>query len=144
MELASILTQHPRVAEHWKRAMPCEDVYAQKVRMLVPDACGRTISGRLFAIELDGPQHFRSVDYFGVSSTDLKDQMQRDLAKNRALWKGGYSLLRVSYEEYGELEAWVTKFIEDVDLSDKQILRTSNNDKYRDLQVRTKEMLEGK
>lgn len=141
--METILTDHPRVAEHWKRAMECEDPEG-RVRMLTPDACGRTASGGLFAVELDGPQHFDSVDHFGPVPTDFRDQVLRDMAKNRTLWKQGYSLLRVSHLEYGDLEGILVKFIDDVDTTGRQILRTSNNDKYKDLQERAKAMLEGK
>ena len=60
-----------------------------------------------------------------------RDQMQRDLAKNRELWTSGYSLMRISFEEYPRID----------DESDKQILRTSNDIKYLDLQERTRAML---
>lgn len=145
MELAMILTDHPRVEEHWKKAMACEDTYTGETRMLTPDACGRTIRGRMFAIELDGKQHFESMSFNGGSTmTDLADQMRRDLAKNRTLWKQGYSLLRISYQELDRIAEFVNQFIEDVDDVDRQILRVSNEELYKDLQVRAKAMLEGK
>lgn len=140
--LLTILDSLACVDEHWKRALLCFDVYAERYRMLTPDACGRTSSGRLFAIELDGPQHFQSVDYFGSGPTDLNDQMRRDLAKNRTLWRCGYSLLRVSFEEYKTMDDIIRQFVMDVDVSDKQILRTSNDSRYRDLQRRSRDVLE--
>lgn len=141
--LLDILDAHDRVAEHWKRAMECMDTYTAQVRHLTPDACGRTTTGRLFAIELDGPQHFESVNHFGNGKwTDLADQMRRDLAKNRTLWQNGYSLLRVSHLEFSNLDDIISNFITDVDTTCRQILRTSNDQKYSVLQTRARNMLE--
>lgn len=136
-ELDELLREHPRVAEHWKRAVPCYDEYTGKTRMLVPDACGRTISGKLFAIELDGRQHFESMSFNGGSQmTDLDDQMRRDVAKNTTLWQQGYSLLRISYKEFDGIREWVDPFLEDVSCSNCQIRRMSNTELYKDLEAK--------
>jgi very-short-patch-repair endonuclease len=134
-ELARVLREHPCVQKFAKKRFPCTDIFnGNKVRMLEPDATGVTSSEKGFTIEADGRQHFESVNYFGNGEwTDFRDQVCRDLAKNRTAWNNGWSVLRISFEEFDNIEFWVNKFIDDIMSNDKQVAMTSNNDKYMTL-----------
>jgi predicted adenine nucleotide alpha hydrolase (AANH) superfamily ATPase len=77
-------------------------------------------------LEVDGPQHFERVFWYDPNGSDLKDQICRDLAKNRFAADNGMSLLRVSYKEYNDLEKWVNMFLEKCNNADGQVMIPSN------------------
>ena len=83
--------------------------------------------------EVDGPQHFQLVNHFHRSESDLKDQLSRDRAKNKYAIDNGYSLLRVAYTEFRDIEYWVNSFLDEVAKSPSSVLRVSNVDLYSSL-----------
>ena len=88
-------------------------------------------------IELDGPQHFGPVTW--IPNHDYRDQVCRDLAKNRTARDQGYSILRVSYEEYHEIDRWHEQFIQEV-LSvgtNGQVFMASNAELYNSIKTST-------
>ena len=87
---------------------------------------GVTTNGRLFMIELDGPQHFQVVYWYDPKGSDLRSQITSDLAKNRYAVEHGLSLLRVAYTEYGQLEQWVSRFFERCCTDKGQVFLCSN------------------
>lgn len=108
--LWDLLCASPIVESHEKRTIRTFDKILQKDRPLTPDALGVTTNGNKFMIELDGKQHFEAVDYFG-GVPKLRLQICSDLAKNRWAADHGYSVLRVAYTDYKDLEKWVHKFL---------------------------------
>lgn len=102
-------------------------------RSLEPDAIVTFKSGHQAMVELDGPQHFRSIS-FGGPPTDFHDQVCRDLAKNHWAFKSSMSILRVSYKEYNNIEKWLERFIHEVEAKGwKQNLLVSNAELYNQL-----------
>lgn len=139
--LLEILNNHPLVKEHWKKPIRCYDVFTDTTRNLIPDACGRLLNGKSFAIELDGPQHFKSVTFFNPEGSDFRDQLCRDLAKNRKLWNSGYSILRIAWEEYDSIENHVTTFIQQVFDSKQKLVEMIPREVYMDLMDRGRRLL---
>ena len=118
----------------------CWCSYDRRNRTLKPDAKVILKSGIVCFIELDGPQHFDVVKHLHPhGEQSLRDQMKRDLAKNATIWKTGASLLRVAYHNYDNIEVIVDWFLKEC--TGTQVLRTSDNDFYRDHQNRVREML---
>ncbi len=95
-----------------KKRIKCYDESTQQYRNLEPDCMIELVNGKRAGIELDGRQHFESVNYFGSTPTDLQDQISRDRAKNKTLWQQGYSMLRISYLEYDKIEEHFSAFIQ--------------------------------
>jgi hypothetical protein len=131
--LRDVLDNHPDVESHHKKALECFDKYTNRTRMLVPDACVYLMSGALVAIELDGPQHFGPVTWYG-ESTDFVDQMRRDIAKNTTLQHLGYSILRIAYSEYNQIPFHVNAFISDVLRSDRPVMQRTPEETYQVLE----------
>jgi hypothetical protein len=131
--LRDLLDNHPDVESHHKKALECFDKYTNRTRMLVPDACIRLMSGALVAIELDGPQHFGPVTWYG-EPTDFVDQMRRDIAKNTTLQHLGYSILRIAYSEYNQIPFRVNDFISDVLRSDRPVMQRTPEETYQALE----------
>jgi hypothetical protein len=125
--LARLLSASPEVQSFTKPRIKCFDIFTQKYRLLEPDAIVTLISGKIAMIELDGKQHFQVVYWYGPPS-DLKDQISRDLSKNRHARDNGMSLLRIAYTEYNRdsIVEWVNKFIAAVQASDDPVLMVSN------------------
>jgi hypothetical protein len=125
--LARLLSASPEVQTFVKHRVKCFDIFTQKYRLLEPDAIVTLISGKIAMIELDGKQHFQVVYWYGPPS-DLKDQISRDLSKNRHARDNGMSLLRIAYTEYNRdsIVGWVNKFIAAVQASDDPVLMVSN------------------
>ena len=88
-------------------------------------------TGRRAMIELDGPQHFESVGHFGPQMSDHQGQARRDCIKNKWAFANGYSILRVSYQEYKDLETWLERFV--VEAEHRQTLMVSNPALYNRL-----------
>jgi hypothetical protein len=84
-------------------------------------------------VELDGEQHFKSVNYFGVNPTDFKDQVCRDLCKNNYARENNMSLLRISYLEYNNIEYFLNRTIDKILLENKNVYECSNPKLYNDL-----------
>jgi very-short-patch-repair endonuclease len=110
--LEEILSSHALISRYGKSSIRCYDHIQKKRRTLQPDCIGVTTTGNKFMIELDGPQHFEKVFWYDSDGSDLRDQICRDLCKNRYAADHGMSLLRVSYKEYADLETWVNTFLE--------------------------------
>lgn len=65
-------------------------------------------------IELDGPQHFRFYPAFHVNGhRDFEEQARRDRLKNAYARDHKWSILRISWTEYGRLGDIVDDFIKD-------------------------------
>lgn len=112
-KLWNLLCASPVVQSHEKRSIRTFDKILGKMRPLTPDALGVTTNGNRFMIELDGEHHFKVVAHFGgTTPSDLRLQICSDLAKNRWAADNGYSVLRVAYTDYKDLEKWVHKFLE--------------------------------
>ena len=92
-------------------------------------------TGRRAMIELDGPQHFESVGHFGPQMSDHEDQVRRDCIKNKWAFDQGYSILRVSYQEYKDLDKWLQRFV--VEAEHRQTLMVSNPALYNRLAGRS-------
>jgi hypothetical protein len=112
--LEVLAAQHPNVkAFRAQMVIETEDLgrpgHKRKLRL---DGFVEHRSGNTGVIELDGPQHFKSVLAWGSQLTDLRDQLERDRSKNLWAMKQGHGLLRVSYLEYRQLEVWFNRFIE--------------------------------
>ena len=60
-------------------------------------------------IELDGEQHFKNVDHFGINS--LQDNMRRDKIKNDYCEKNKIRFLRISYSEIKNMRQDIIDFI---------------------------------
>ena len=92
-------------------------------------------TGQICMIELDGPQHFGPVTW--IPNHDWRDQVCRDLAKNRAARDQGYSILRISYEEYQEIDRWVEQFIQVVLAAGTkgQVFMASNVELYNSIKA---------
>lgn len=125
-KMDEILSTHHLVSSYGKPTILCYDKIMEKPRRLRPDCIGITINGNKFMIELDGQQHFQTVSSFGPNGTDLRDQICRDLAKNRYAADHRMSLLRISYLEYNDLEMWVNLFLEKCAQTTEQVMIPSN------------------
>jgi hypothetical protein len=69
-------------------------------------------NGHRFMLELDGEQHFRPVKRYGGSMSKLRDQICRDLAKNKYAADNDMSLLRIAYSDRIQMEKWIREFID--------------------------------
>ena len=88
-------------------------------------------------VELDGNHHFGPFSY-GSGDVDLdgrfRDQIRRDLCKNRYVLANGLSLLRISYKEYNTLQMAWEEFISQYNRSGKkQTFVASNKELYNRL-----------
>jgi very-short-patch-repair endonuclease len=54
-------------------------------------------------IEFDGEQHFKAVDFFG-GDQGLKMQQRRDKEKNILAENNGYQLIRISFDDFNNIE----------------------------------------
>ena len=88
-------------------------------------------TGRRAMIELDGPQHFESVGFWGGRMSDHEGQARRDCIKNKWAFANGYSILRVSHLEYKDLDQWLERFV--VEAEHRQTLMVSNPALYNRL-----------
>lgn len=78
-------------------------------------------------------QHFGSIRLYGEQS-DFKDQLERDLAKNRWAGDHGASILRTPYQEYDRVEEELKKFFRALEKNEyKQIFRVTNPNLYNQL-----------
>ena len=133
-ELEKICNNHQDVLTHCKKTIDCIDIHnGNMIRKLIPDKCGTTINNHDFMIELDGPQHFGSVNWFGSEPTDFQDQRCRDLAKNKYAMDHGWSLLRISYQEYNDSDYWVNKFIQEIMETSSCVVMYSSPEMYEKL-----------
>jgi hypothetical protein len=87
-----------------KRALPF-DIYIEKSKIL---------------IEMDGAQHFQSVDFWGGPS-GLKQRQHYDQIKNDYAKKEGINLLRISCSESKNIELHFKKFLETVEKSKDRV-----------------------
>ena len=125
-------SDHPLVQTFTnKRRYEMVDPKTKKLRRLEPDGVLEFQNGRKAMIELDGPQHFESVGWYGPTPTDLHDQIRRDCTKNHWAREHGMSVLRVAYTEFRELESILTTFLEDA--IQTQVFRCSNAALYNSL-----------
>lgn len=78
-------------------------------------------------------QHFGVVNWFGQPS-DFRDQVERDLAKNRWARDRGASLLRISYAEYDRVEEELEGFFRELERNGyKQTFKATNAELYNQL-----------
>jgi very-short-patch-repair endonuclease len=100
--------------------------------MLIPDAIVEIEGGGTVLLELDGRQHFGVVPHFHPNGEeDFKDQLDRDLRKHRECRRRGWSLLRIGYPLYKDIEQIVDQFIEDFIGGDReQLFRATPADLY--------------
>lgn len=131
-KLRDHLGYSPHVRDFGKPSICCLDTFTQRHRQLVPDAVATLTCGKRIMVELDGPQHFEVVYWYDSQGSDLKDQLCRDLAKNRYARDDGVSLLRISYKEYDRVAEWLDRFIAAVEATDGQVFMISNPDLYRE------------
>ena len=99
--------------------------------MLEPDQQIVLTNGSIAIIELDEPQHFGSVNWFGSKPSDFRDQLCRDFSKNQYAINNGWHILRISYEEYDDIDFWINTFITKIFNSSSQIILYSNPEKYK-------------
>jgi hypothetical protein len=127
VEMETWLNKHPMVKFYTKTTIQCED------RQLFPDALVTLTNGHQVLIECDGPQHFGSVNWFGEPS-DFRDQIERDLAKNRYAMDRGMSLLRISYAEYNRVEQELDDFFRELERNEyQQTFKATNAELYNQL-----------
>ena len=130
--------EQPIVKSYTKNHHIMVDPLTNKRRRLCPDMVIHFHNGKSAMIELDGPQHFESVAYFGGGPTDLYDQIRRDCTKNNWARDLGYSVLRISYQEYDRVEEILDDFLKDA--LKGQTFRCSNAALYNALRsVRSNE-----
>ena len=65
-------------------------------------------------IELDGEQHFKNVDHFGINS--LQDNKKRDTIKNNYCEINKIRFLRISYSEIKNMRQHISDFIKSSEL----------------------------
>ena len=76
-------------------------------------------------------QHFEVVQHFHPNGQeDLRGQVERDLLKNREVRRRGWSLLRIGYPRFKDLEAVIDEFLLEVGRSDEQLYRGVPVDLY--------------
>ena len=135
--LDTLCNEDERIVSHGRQSIKCVDIFNNNmIRCLFPDKVGVTQSGEKFMIECDGPQHFQSVSWYGNNASDFRDQLCRDLAKNRYARDNAWSLLRISYLEYHNVEYWVNKFITDIEIratKEEKVFMCSNPHLYNKL-----------
>lgn len=142
-ELEEVCRRHPLVVTTvTQQVIHCVDhANGGRTRRLKMDCFVKTRSGHRCMIELDGPQHFGVVSW--IARFDWRDQVCRDLAKNLAAANDGYCILRISYQEYGEIELWVNKFLDAVARSEPTcpVYMISNVQMYSQLKKHSEGLL---
>ena len=129
-KLWELLSTSPVVKFHEKRSIRTFDKILGKMRTLTPDALGVTVNGNKIFIELDGKQHFEVVYYFGGVPSNLRLQICSDLAKNRWAADNGYSVLRVAYTDFKDLEFWVNTFLDKCSKTLDPVMIPTNPEMY--------------
>lgn len=136
--LQRLCDEHPAIeASVPQYPIQCIDTFnGGRSRRLVMDQLVILTTGHRCMIELDGPQHFGPVAW--IPNHDWRDQVCRDLLKNRTAKDLGFSILRISYEEYHEVDQWVDKFVEAVMPSgtNGQVFVISNAELYNGIRAR--------
>ena len=134
-QLHYICKNDDRIQNHCKLRINCIDSYNldkfPNGRLLEPDQQIVLTNGSIAIIELDEPQHFGSVNWFGSKPSDFRDQLCRDFSKNQYAINNGWHILRISYEEYDDIDFWINTFITKIFNSSSQIILYSNPEKYK-------------
>jgi very-short-patch-repair endonuclease len=127
--MVDICDRDSRIVSHEQCSMTCIDDTG-RVRKLQADRVLTLINSQKLLIEVDGPHHFGSFRYPGSKETDFEDQVRRDRAKEQAAWSNGWSVLRISYKEFREMEKWISMGIENILADPGQLRITSNTELY--------------
>jgi hypothetical protein len=144
--LARLCDEHPAIHSSVPQfVVQCIDTYNGGItRSLKMDHRILLADGTKAMIELDGPQHFGPVAW--IPNFDFRDQVCRDLAKNRAARDQGCSILRISYQEYHEIDQWLHMFVQAcLDAGPKgQVFMVSNAELYTRLKESSIDLLSTK
>lgn len=129
--LLEIQKSYGSMIVHGKPSIKCFDQINGKWRQLTPDSIGHIVSnGHRFMIEFDGEQHFKSAKFNG-SWSDFRDQICRDLAKNKYARDNGMSLLRVAWTDRYHMESWIREFLDYCTSTPIPTTRFSNPESYK-------------
>lgn len=134
-QLSKLCENSPYIIKLEKKSIRCIDSHNKNTtRNLIPDLMVTLSNNTIIMIEMDGEQHFNPnhllLTHF---NTEFRDQVCRDLCKNRYARDNNMSLLRISYLEYDNIEYWVNSMISEVMEKNAPVMKCSNPKLYNDL-----------
>lgn len=127
----------PYVDMYWRQPIKCIDMYNYPiVRELIPEQMGLCTNGRKFMIFYDDAHRFFPMPraYPEGTYTDFADEVYKHVAKMNFASKHGYSVLRISFEEWHSIDYWVSIFLEKVASTNIPVFMCSNERIYNKLE----------